>query len=184
MNIHEENPIIPENPEQEPGENPVLPDGPGHGPVAKPLLYAEEDIFRRFEEVLVSLNLRQEITELGCGLNGIFRRGRVLRELNAMCVALWRLALEQSFPEQAETLFRNYLEDHPDLGRGRKRKQQVGLIQVYCELSSEKKIGDFTPLAQYLTNKLNPGEDNKKILLFKLSLTIRKLYQTIFNYLI
>ncbi|MCL1916176.1 MAG: hypothetical protein FWG17_05680 [Desulfovibrionaceae bacterium] len=184
MNIPEEKQIIPESPEQEPGKKNLLLDGAARDPVVNPLLYTEEEIFRRFAEVLASLDLRQEIIELGCGLNGIFRRGSVLRELNAMCVALWRLALEQSFPEQVETLFRNYLENYPDLGRGRKRKKQAELIQVYCELSSEKKSGDFTPLAQYLTDKLSPGEENKKILLFKLSLTIRKLYQTIFNYLI
>ncbi|MDR2503828.1 MAG: hypothetical protein LBD82_05540 [Deltaproteobacteria bacterium] len=176
------------------GETPALagsvPEGPGplsraaNMPPSPDILYTEEDVFRHFAEVMASIDLRQEIVELGHGLNGFFKRRRTLKELNALCTALWKLALEQSFPHESEVFFAHYLERHPSLGKGKKRNKNILMIENYCGLAAAKKTGDFTPLAQYMVNTLKCGTKDEKVLLLKLSLTIRKFYQIIFNYLI
>ena len=174
------------------GEAPVRVDSAPEWPLSRvenmpsgpDALYTEEDVFRHFAEVMASIDFRQEISELGHGLNGFFKRRHTLKELYALCTALWKLALEQSFPHEYEVFFAHYLEQHPNLGKGKRRNKNILMIKNYCELAAAKKTGDFTPLAQYMVNTLKCETKDEKALLLRLSLTIRKLYQIIFNYLI
>lgn len=151
---------------------------------ATPQLYTEEEVLRHFSELLPALELRQEIAALGCGLDGFFKRRGSLREFTAMCVALWELALERSFPRECEVFFHNFLAASPIFGKGRGRERSVALVKAYAELFALKKDSDFSPVARYMVKKLKARPEDEKVLHLKISLTIRKLYQTIFNYLI
>lgn len=147
-------------------------------------LYTKEMVFTHFEAVLESLELKQQIVELGCGMSSFFTKGRSLTEFTAMCIALWKLALEQSFPAEADDFSAEFLEISPALGKGKKRDQLLVLVQEYNELFAPQKTGDFTPVSQHMAGKLANAKADRKALQLKLSLTIRKLYQTIFDHLI
>ncbi|MDR2050464.1 MAG: hypothetical protein LBQ63_01650 [Deltaproteobacteria bacterium] len=147
-------------------------------------LYTEDEVLRHFTDLLPALDLEREIAELGFGLNGIFKRRRSLDEFTSMCIAMWGLALERSFPEEAEVFFRSFLENSPTLGKGKKREESLARIMAYSALFDLRKENDFSPVARYMAGKLNPGTGDEKALLLKLSLTMRKLYKIIFDYLI
>lgn len=147
-------------------------------------LYTKEGVLKHFEEVLGSLELKQQIAELGCGMNALFTRGRSLAEFTAMSVALWKLALEKSFPDEAEDFFAAFIESSPVLGAGKKRAKLVESITAYNELFAPKKTGDFTPISQHMADTLANASADRKALQLKLSLTIRKFYQHIFDHLI
>lgn len=147
-------------------------------------LYTQEGVLAHFEELLASLELKQQIAELGCGMNSFFTKGRSLMEFNAMSIGLWKLALDKSFPAEAEDFFAEFLKSSETLGSGKKRTRMVELIGEYNELFAPKKSADFTAISQHMSDKLANASADRKTLQLKLSLVIRKLYQTIFDHLI
>lgn len=153
------------------------------GEISAPL-YTEDEVLRHFADLLPSLNLEQELAELGFGLDGIFKRKRSLNEYTSMCIALWALALERSFPEEAEAFFRDFLKSSPLLGKGKKRERKLADILAYSALFNLRKENDFSPVARYMAERLHPGTPDEKALLLKLSLSMRRLYKIIFDYLI
>ena len=155
---------------------------PGDARITK-AAYASRAVADRFEEIWSSLDLKQEIADLGHGLNSVFKRRRSCREFTAMSVALWKLALERSFPEQEAEIFSLFMETSPILGKRSRRKKLQQLIQTYLDLCAVKRVADFTPVAQHMAEALCGG-DQRKSLQLKLSLAIRRIYQNIFAYLI
>ena len=147
-------------------------------------LYTKEGVLQHFEEVLESLELKQQIAELGSGMNSFFTKKRSLAEFTAMGIALWKLALEKSFPKEAEAFFNEYLETSKTLGKGKKHAQMLELVNKYNELFAPKKTEDFSAISQYIADNLGSASADRKTLQLKLSLTIRKIYQFIFDHLI
>lgn len=147
-------------------------------------LYTKEGVLAHFEGVLETLELKQQITDLGCGMNSFFTKGRSLMEFTAMCVGLWKLALDQSFPDEAEEFFNEFLTSSAALGKGKKRARMLELIAEYNELFLPKKAADFTGISQHMADSLANASVDRKSLQLKISLLIRKLYQTIFDHLI
>jgi len=147
-------------------------------------LYTKEEVIRHFEGLLPSLDLKQEIAALGYGLNSIFKKGRSLVEFNAVCIALWKLALDSSFPAESNEFFADFLNHSPLLGTGKKKDKLVARVKIYCDMLAIKKTDDFTPVSQCMADNLMNSADNNKALQLTLSLTMRKLYQVIFDHLI
>lgn len=150
----------------------------------KEALYTREGVLGHFEEVLNSLELKQHIDELGCGMNSFFTKKRSLAEFTAMCIGLWKLALEQSFPDEAENFFAEFLAASPTLGKGKKRNHLLALIDEYNTLLAAEGTKDFSRISQHMTDRLANASAGQKALQLKLSLTIRKFYQFIFDRLI
>lgn len=146
--------------------------------------HSNAEIIQRFEAAMDSLNLKAEIAELGHGLGSIFRRGRVTRDFQAVCVVMWRLSLEKSFPEQQEEVYREFMAHSNILGSGGGRKKLAERINLFWEVLEAQKSADFTPLAVYLAGYLSNDLDNRKVLQLKLSLTIRRIYNFVFESLI
>lgn len=146
--------------------------------------YDPQEIAGRFEITLGTLDLQYELEELGCGLNSFFKRSRNLREFKAVAVVLWLLALEQSFPEQYAEFFDFFLARTTSFGRGRKKEAALQRISIYRDLAAEKKLTDFTPISSYMAEYFTKNVKNQKAINFKLTLTLRRLYKTIFDLLI
>lgn len=147
-------------------------------------LYTREGVIQHFEAVMDTLELKQQIAELDSGMNSFFTRKRSLAEFTAMCVGLWKLALERSFPNEAEDFFREFTERSKLLGKGKKRARMLELVNSYNELFAVKKTEDFSGISQYMADSLGSPNADRKTLQLRLSLTIRKIYQTIFDHLI
>ena len=101
-----------------------------------------------------------------------------------MCMALWKLALDSSFPAESDEFFDDFLEHSSLLATGENRNKLLVKVKAYCELFALKKADDFTLVSQYMVENLTKEADYRKALHLKLSLTIRKLYQLFFKHLI
>jgi len=158
--------------------------GEQDGIIREKIAYPPEEVAARYEALLDSVSFQHEIAELGCGLDSFFKRSRSLIEMKAMHAALWKLALERSFPDDAENFFRYFIEHSSVLGKGKNRAKMQQRINIYVDLSALKKIADFTPIAQYMAEMLIGNLENQKNVCLKLSLAVRRFYQTIFERLI
>jgi hypothetical protein len=148
------------------------------------IVYGPQEIIQRFEDVFASSDLKKELASLGHRLNSFFRRGYSLREFTALHIALWKLALESSFPGQKEEIVRVFINDSPLPGTGSKRKTLLQRVEHYDSLLLLKKHADFTPVAVYMAGCFSRDVKSRKTLQLKLSLTIRRSYQFIFDHLI
>lgn len=147
-------------------------------------LYTKEGVFKNFEEILKSLELKQHIAELGCGMNSFFGKGRSLAEFTAMCVALWKLALEKSLPNDAENFFAEFMATSRILGKGKKRTRMTELVNAYNKLFEARKTDNFSVISMHIADTLANADADRKTLQLRISLTIRKFYQLIFDHLI
>ena len=147
-------------------------------------VYGSQELISRFEENWAALDIRQEIAALGYGLDSLFNRGRSIQEFTALTAALWKLALEQSFPEDNVAFFADFMEKSSILGKGAKRRKLQQRVQIYLDLCGPKKATDFTPVAVYMGEFFCRNVEDGKTLQFKLSLTIRRIYNAIFEHLI
>jgi hypothetical protein len=148
------------------------------------IAYSPREIIQRFEDVFASLDLKKELSVLGHRLDSFFRRKRSLREFTALNIALWELALESSFPGQKEEIVRMFVGNSPLPGQGAKRKTLLQRVELYEGLLRLKKHTDFTPVAVYMAGYFSGDAESRKTLQLKLSLTIRRSYQFIFDHLI
>lgn len=146
--------------------------------------YSNAEIIQRFEAAMASLDLKAEAAELDSGLSAIFRRGRVVRDFQAVCVVMWRLSLEKSFPDQQEDVYNDFTAHSAFLGSGGARKKLLERIRLFWEVLEMQKTADFTPLAVYLAGSLSNDLDNRKVLQLKLSLALRRIYNFVFESLI
>ncbi|MDD4702482.1 MAG: hypothetical protein PHI96_09700 [Desulfovibrio sp.] len=125
-----------------------------------------------------------ELTYLGVGRMQFLRRRQMLLELRGLYVALWRLALARSFPQDADVMFDTFLREfaakHKDRGtalvmtRGR---EYWGMLEPIGD-------SDFSDVARHLTSFSSQSEMGDKSANLKLVLHIRKLYKHIFDRLI
>ncbi|MDL2210184.1 hypothetical protein LJC26_05215 [Desulfovibrio sp. OttesenSCG-928-O18] len=150
-----------------------------------PIPYTAEEVGRTFADLLATFDFAVELHELGIGSLSLFKRRQAKKRFTALCIALWHVALEKSFPNDADAFFTHFVATYPPLvGERRGAKKMRDLVMQYDALVAEKKDGDFTKVADTITEtfKLEPAEQRKQQL--KLSLRIRSIYDLIFEKLI
>lgn len=150
-----------------------------------PIPYTADEVGRKFAELLATFDFAVELRELGLGSLSVFRRSQAKKRYIALCVALWHVALEKSFPNDADAFFARFMETYPPLAVDKTRSRKLhDLVLHYDALVAEKKDTDFTRVAADViaSLKLAPEEQRKQQL--KLSLRIRAIYALIFEKLI
>ena len=153
------------------------------GPI--PVPYTAEEIGRTFAGLLATFEFRQELFELGIGPLRVIKRARVRKLLTALSVALWHVALEKSFPKDADEFFNHFVATYPPLkGEGRSARKFRELVSRYDSLVLEKKDTDFSEVARHIAEDIGfqPADSAKGQLW--LSLRIRAAYDLIFEKLI
>lgn len=147
--------------------------------------YSSEEVLGQFLALYNGLDFANELEDLGVSRFNVSRRKRVTREFQGLAIALWRLALLKSFPNDAERFFKELKEKSPITNTldcsGEEMKLRVSL---YVELMEDKKDKDFLPVAARLAETLALDEEDVQRLQLKLSLIIRNLYTRIFNKLV
>ncbi|SFV74021.1 hypothetical protein [Desulfovibrio piger] len=71
---------------------------------------AVQEALDNFPVLLLDLDAGRALHILGIGRLQFRRRARLLAEWRGLCMALWRLALQRSFPDHAEAMFRQFRE--------------------------------------------------------------------------
>lgn len=149
-----------------------------------PIPYTAEEVGRTFAGLLGSFDFGAELRELGLGQWSPFKRSQAKKLLTAIYIALWRIALERSFPQDADAFYAHFVGTYtPLLGDGRSAKKLRDLVSRYDPLVAEKKDTDFTGVADALVKSLGLPDDTRRQRL-KLSLRIRAAYDCIFARLI
>lgn len=153
--------------------------------VGLPIPYTAQEVARTFADLLATLDFAVEMHELGIGKLSVFKRSQAKKRFRALSIALWHVALEKSFPHDADTFFAHFIATHPSLTGDRKNaKQMRDMVDAYEKLVAEKKDTDFTGVAESMADAFKiEGEDRAKQQL-KLSLRIRSIYDLIFKKLI
>jgi hypothetical protein len=158
----------------------MTPDG---GPL--PIPYTADEICKTFAGLLATFDFAIELQEVGIGPLNVIKRRRAKRNFTALCIALWHVALEKSFPQDAAAFFTHFMDTHPLFaGEGRSARKLRDLVFRYDLLVSEKKDADFTKVADCLAEAFKIAAADRPRRQLKLSLRIRALYELIFDRLI
>ncbi len=148
-------------------------------------VYSADEVIRNFEALLNSLDFKSELQELGIGSLQLRRRKTALRELKALSVGLWHLALQRSFPDDGQTFFAQFRETSPTLTSGGAEAVRLNSrVNIYVDLLKDKKEADFMPVASYLAEVLALNAEDMRRLRLKVSLLTRSLYTLIFQRLV
>lgn len=146
-----------------------------------------QEVLDRFTGMLSNVNFNAQLTILGIGRLQFSRRKSALKELRAMYVGLWKLALNRSFPDKSIELFEKFL----DPGEVHSKKKRIKL-EAFRELCKEYvKIleveGDtnFINVAILLCQHLGrTTQQDLRAISLQLALDMRSMYHHIFERLI
>lgn len=147
--------------------------------------YDAAEVARHFLALYHGIDFQGEILDLGIGKFQFSRRKKALREFKALTIALWGLALQKSFPNDAAEFFKTFRERAPDLVAGGKDSALLqNRLNIYIELLAPQKDTDFSPVAGYLAEVLALDAEDMRRMSMKLSLIMRNLYKLIFDKLV
>lgn len=151
----------------------------------EPARFDPEDVIEPFKAILQTLDYQPMLEALGIGGFHVFRKKKALRELQALSISLWKLALQRSFPNDFSVFYTTYMETSlPVKAPSKEADLFTARINTYNDLLTEKKENDFSPVAKYLADIFTDNEDASKRFTLKLSLLLRHLYTVIFDNLV
>ncbi|MDR1947155.1 MAG: hypothetical protein LBQ51_08340 [Desulfovibrio sp.] len=147
--------------------------------------YSAEEVIKQFLSLYTCMNFETELADMGIGRLRFFMRRKALREFTALFIALWYLALQKSFPQDAANFFSIFRESAAMLNNGSREAAKLGpRVDAYMEQVQRKKDADFLPVAEYMARSLVLKTRDFARLRLKLSLRIRNLYMLIFDKLV
>ncbi len=144
------------------------------------------DVIERFAGLLKSFDFEEECRILEIGKLHVVKRRNALRELKALYIALWKIALDKSLPERAEEIFTGFIQripeilDYNDKAASFLRRR----IAVYDTLLEPTKEQNFNEVSSKLLHTVSKRKELKESQVLKLSLHVRKVYTLFFKKLI
>jgi hypothetical protein len=153
--------------------------------VSVPIPYTAKEVGRTFTDLLETFDYAAELYDLGVGRLHFFKRAKLKKNLTAISIALWHIALEKSFPKDSDAFFAHFIATYPPIsGTGKSARKLRDMVIQYDTLASEKKDTDFTLVADALVRVLNASQEENRWQQLKISLRIRAAYDLIFEKLI
>ena len=145
---------------------------------------AVSEALENFAALLDDADFTAELELMGIGRMQFMRRRQMLVEWRGLYMALWRLALGSSFPQDAERMFttflRSYHTAHPDKVSSRIMER----AREYWGMLQPKGDADFSDVARHLCSFSARDEKQTRSLTLRLVLHIRRAYKIIFDRLI
>lgn len=145
---------------------------------------AVREALDNFTVLLPDLDAGRALRLLGIGRLQFRRRARLLAEWRGLCMALWRLALQRSFPEDAGSMFCRFRESFGQRHADRTTALALERAPVYWQVLSERGDADFRPAARALAAVFFEDEARAQAMALRLMLHVRHTYQFIFDRLI
>ncbi|MDR2573154.1 MAG: hypothetical protein LBC94_02220 [Desulfovibrio sp.] len=147
--------------------------------------YSADEVIQQFLALYNCMDFKLELEDIGISRFQFVRRKKVLRELRALSIALWGLALKKSFPKDAVHFFETFRASFPVLFPVAKEQAMMeNRVNIYVDCLNAKKDMDFLPVAEYLAEVLALDADDTPRLRLRLSLITRNLYTMIFDRLV
>ncbi len=143
-------------------------------------------IVSRFQALLSSFDFVEELHILGIGKYSFRKKKKLIIEIKSLYVALWKIALEKSFPENWNSYFNLFLEEiRPQLKCSAQTAQFITRrIEVYDTLLAPTKENNFSEVSRQLVSTYIKKQEDLESPTLKFSLKIRQVYTLIFNRLI
>lgn len=137
-----------------------------------------------FAALLDGVDFDAEMEILGIGRFQFMRRRQMKVELRGLYMALWRLALQSSFPEDCEAMFREFLTRYGQTHPGRLPAQAIERASQYWGMLQPLGDRDFSCVGEHLASfGLQDSKEGRRQTL-RLVLHVRKAYRFIFDRLI
>lgn len=138
-----------------------------------------------FAALLHSMDFAHELSMLGIPGYKFLKRRRIRRELTALTICLWRLALERSFPEHWRAMFESFLAHTlEEIDHTEKAAQFEHTVRNYQAMLEKRREADFTEAGAHVVDLLKLPEPRATSLRLRLTLHIRSLYTLVFDRLI
>jgi hypothetical protein len=146
--------------------------------------YTIEEVVNNFQVLLGNMDFEQELALLGVGQARFLMRRKLKAEWQTLVIALWRLALERSFPHDGQIIFDTFLERRTAGLSANQMDSFTVRVRTYVESVQSHGDADFTPTGERLLSVLKPATAAAPALQLRVALRIRTLYTLIFDRLI
>lgn len=147
-----------------------------------------EEVLTRFADMLDHADFGAQLETLGIGRFQFARRKHARQELAAMYVGLWKLALNRSFPAEADALLEKFLTQLCETKSNSKRRKQehfVALCREYVHVLQTSGDTNFIQIAVLLCQHLDcHDQDALRRISLQIALDMRAMYHHIFERLI
>lgn len=143
-----------------------------------------EEALANFMALIEDTDYDAIFSMMGIGRFQFLRRKQIKMEIAALRMALWRLALGRSFPDDADNMFTIFLERYKSCHPQRHGPMVAHRAREYWGMIQPKGDSDFNGVARHLASFLTSDEYNIHSLPLKLALYIRRDYRFIFDRLI
>lgn len=143
-----------------------------------------QEALDNFAALLDGMDFEATLELMGIGRFHFMRRRQMKVALRGLYMALWRLALQSSFPQDGEAMFERFLHTYAETHTGRVPAQEIERARQYWRMLQPRGDSDFSCLGEHLASfSTQEGQDQRRQAL-KLVLEIRKAYRFIFDRLI
>lgn len=137
-----------------------------------------------FAVLLDDADFSIELELTGVGRFQFMRRRQMQVELRGLYLALWRLALARSFPEDCESMFATFLHAYLSRRPDAKVAKVAERARQYWGMLQPTGDANFYDVARHLTSFAERDEKTQRTQTLKLALHIRQVYRFIFDRLI
>jgi hypothetical protein len=146
-----------------------------------------QEVLDRFGSMLDHVDFEAQLDTLNIGRLQFSRKRDALKELRAMYVGLWKLALNRSFPNDSIEIFEKFLDSSEIKSKSKRRKADAfsELCHEYAKTLEVEGDTNFINVAILICQHLGrtEQEDLRRISL-QLALDMRSMYHNIFERLI
>ena len=139
---------------------------------------------KNFEARLADTDFAVELELMEIGRLQFLLRRQMLVEWRGLHMALWRLALEKSFPQDAEAIFAAFASEYQDARPDKQSAASVSRAGEYWGMLAPAGEADFSPAARHLASFFSGEAGKQRSLSLKLALHIRRTYKNIFDRLL
>jgi len=146
--------------------------------------YTIEEVVGNFQVLLEHMDFKKELTLFGVTQIRFLLRHKLKTEWKILMFALWRLALERSFPHDGQLIFDTFLERCTANLSLKQAKKFTERVRTYVENLQLHGDTDFMPAGERLLSLIKPTAVADPALQLRVALHIRSLYTLIFDRLI
>ena len=143
-----------------------------------------QEALDNFAVLLDDTDFTAHLHLMGVGRLHFTRRKQLLLEWRGLYVALWRLALGRSFPQDADAMLEAFRRSDRERHRDKQTPLMLERAEQYWDMMRVTKESDFTEVARHFCSFCQMTEKDTRSLQLKLVLIIRKAYTDIFRRLI
>lgn len=143
-----------------------------------------QEALDNFAVLLDDTDFTAHLHLMGVGRLHFTRRKQLLQEWRGLYVALWRLALGRSFPQDADAMLEAFRRSYRERHRDKQTPQMLERAEQYWDMMRVTRESDFTEVARHFCSLCQLNGKDARSLQLKLALIIRKAYTDIFRRLI